>query len=178
VLVRRVGGRFQLPLGALLAVLATHALAQPATRPAQGLRPAFEDASDDTPLHAPARRPARRSEPRAGALPNFDNPESSELPQFGKPAGSGASRTGFVSTNIRRSAGPNRRNARRPGAPPTGIGLAPPLFADRAGHQPDRGPAAFDRWRKSGALHRRDRFGRSRDGQACRRHDARARAAA
>jgi len=134
--VRRVGGRFQLPLGALLAVLATHALAQPATRPAQGLRPAFEDASDDTPLHAPARRPARRSEPRAGALPNFDNPESSELPQFGKPAGSGASRTGFVSTNIRRSAGPNRRNARRPGAPPTGIGLAPPLSLTAPGTSP------------------------------------------
>jgi hypothetical protein len=136
VLVRRVGGRFQLSLGALLAVLATHALAQPATRPAQGLRPAFEDASDDTPQRVPARRPARRSEPRAGALPNFDNPESSELPQFGNPAGSGASRTGFVSTNIRRSIGPNRRNARRPGAPPTGMGLTPPLSLTAPGTSP------------------------------------------
>ena len=135
---RRVAGKCQLPLGALLAVLATHALAQPATRPAQGLRPALEDASDDAPQRAPARRPARRSEPRAGALPNFDNPESSELPQFGNPAGSGASRTGFVSTNIRRGIGPNRRAARRPGTPAAAPGslLPPPLSLTAPGTSP------------------------------------------
>ena len=135
---RRVAGKCQLPLGALLAVLATHALAQPATRPAQGLRPALEDASDDAPQRAPARRPARRSEPRAGALPNFDNPESSELPQFGNPAGSGASRTGFVSTNIRRGVGPNRRAARRPGTPAAAPGslLPPPLSLTAPGTSP------------------------------------------
>jgi hypothetical protein len=155
VLVRRVAGKFQLSLGTLLAVLATHALAQPATRPAQGLRPAFEDARDDTPQRAPARRPTRRSEPRAGALPNFDNPESSELPQFGSPAGSGASRTGFVSTNIRRGIGPNRRNTRRAAAPPPGIGLAPPLSLTAPGTSPTavllRSTAAGNSVRSTGA---------------------------
>ena len=126
--VRRVAGKFLLSLGVILAVLATHALSQPATRPEQGLRPAVEDPNDDTPRSAQSRRPARRGEPRAGTLPNFDNPETSELPRFGNPAGSGASRTGFISTNLRRSIGTGRRNARRQGAPvPTGIGLAPPL---------------------------------------------------
>jgi hypothetical protein len=135
--VRRVVGKFQVPLGALLAVLATHAFAQPATRPAQGLRPALEDPSDDTSQRAQTRPRARRTEPRAGALPNFDNPESTELPRFGNPAGSGASRTGFVSTNIRRGTGPNRRSARRPGVPaPTGIGLAPPLSLTAPGTSP------------------------------------------
>jgi hypothetical protein len=102
------------------------------------LRPAFEDASDEAPQRAPARRPARRSEPRAGALPNFDNPESRELPQFGNPAGSGASRTGFVSTNIRRSIGPNRRTARRPAAPAGAPGslLPPPLSLTAPGTSP------------------------------------------
>jgi hypothetical protein len=157
VLVRRVAGKFQLSLGALLAVLATHALAQPATRPAQGLRPAFEDASDDTPQRGPPRRPARRSEPRAGALPNFDNPESSELPQFGNPAGSGASRTGFVSTNIRRGIGPNRRTARRPGAPAAAPGslLPPPLSLTAPGTSPTavllRSTAAGTSVRSTGA---------------------------
>ena len=80
---------------------------------------------------------ARRAAPPAGTLPNFDNPETTELPRFGNPAGSGASRTGFVSTNLRRSIGANRRNARRPGAPvPTGIGLAPPLSLTAPGTSP------------------------------------------
>ena len=135
--VRRVAGKSLLSLGAILAVLATHAFAQPATRPAQGLRPAFEDPNDDTPQRAQTRRPPRRAEPRAGTLPNFDNPETSELPRFGNPAGSGASRTGFVSTNLRRSIGTNRRNARRPGTPaPAGIGLAPPLSLTAPGTSP------------------------------------------
>src|SRR6185295_4081367 len=106
--------------GAMLAALATmHAFAQPATRPGS-LRPAFEDTEEPRP--APS-RPARRSDSRpAGTLPNFDNPETTELPTFGNPPGSGASRTGFVSTNLRRSIGTNRRNARRPGTPaPAGI---------------------------------------------------------
>src|ERR1044072_934777 len=124
--VRRVAGKSLLSLGAILAALATHALAQPPPRP--GLRrPALEDTSDDTPQRAQTRRPVRRSEPRPGTLPNFDNPESSELPQFGNPSGSGASRTGFVSTNIRRSINPNRRNARRPGTTAGAPGsLTPP----------------------------------------------------
>ena len=153
---RRVVGKFQVPLGALLAVLATHAFAQPATRPAQGLRPALEDPSDDTSQRAQTRPRARRTEPRAGALPNFDNPESTELPRFGNPAGSGASRTGFVSTNIRRGIGPKGRNARRLGAPaPTGIGLAPPLSLTAPGTSPTavllRSTAAGTSVRSTGA---------------------------
>ncbi len=86
--------------GAIVAVLAAaHAYAQPMTRPV--LRPALED--NDEPRRETPRRPARRSETRpAGALPNFDNPETSQLPSFGNPAGSGASRTGFNSLNTRR----------------------------------------------------------------------------
>ena len=135
---RRVARKFQVPLGVILAALATHALAQPATRPAQGLRPTLEDATDDTLPRAQTRRPARRAEPRAGTLPNFDNPETNELPRFGVPAGSGASRTGYVSTNIRRSIGPNRRNARRPGTPAAVPGslLPPPLSLTAPGTSP------------------------------------------
>ena len=129
--------------------------------------------SDDTPRRTPARRPVRRAEPRAGTLPNFDNPESSELPRFGNPAGSGASRTGFVSTNIRRSIGPNRRNARRPGAPAAGIGLAPPLSLTAPGTSPTATLLRSTAAGTSRAFHRRDRLGRSRDGQARRRDDAR-----
>lgn len=127
---RRVAGKYLLSLGAVLAVCATHAIAQPATRPST-LRPALDD-SDDTQRREPARRPTpSRADPRpAGQLPNFDNPEASELPRFGSPAGSGASRTGFVSTNIRRSLVPGRRPARRPATAPgtiSGTLLPPPL---------------------------------------------------
>ena len=71
--------------GAIVAVLAAaHAYAQPMTRPV--LRPTLED--NEEPRRETPRRPARRTDTRpAGALPNFDNPETSQLPSFGNPAG-------------------------------------------------------------------------------------------
>ena len=103
------------PAGAFFAALtAVHALAQPATRPLT-LRPAFDDASEEP---RDVVRPApRRPDPRpAGALPNFNNPETNELPRYGNPSGFGAGGTGFLSTNPRRR--PNLRGeVRRPTVP-------------------------------------------------------------
>ena len=80
---------------------AAHALAQPATRPSTGLRPAFED-TDDTARPDQRRNVRKRDTRPAGELPNFDNPESDQPMTFGNPSGSGAGRTGFVSTNTKR----------------------------------------------------------------------------
>src|SRR6266850_2040201 len=107
--VRRVASGLLAPagVGAVVAVLAAaHAFAQPATRPAGGLRPAFEDTEESARRGAPPRAVRRPDTRPAGALPNFDNPE--QLPSYGNPPGSGASKTGFVSTNTKR----------RPGAAP------------------------------------------------------------
>ena len=108
---RPVGSVFVVPAGALIAALtAVYAMAQPATRPLT-LRPSIEDSEEprETPPVAP-----RRADPRpAGALPNFDNPETRELPRFGNPSGFGAGRTGYLSTNPR-----VRPNLRRDGLLP------------------------------------------------------------
>ena len=77
---RPVGSVFVVPAGALIAALtAVYAMAQPATRPLT-LRPSIEDSEE--PRETP---PApRRTDPLpAGALPNFDNPETRELPRYG-----------------------------------------------------------------------------------------------
>ena len=103
-----------------------HALAQPATRPLT-LRPAFDDASEEP---RDVVRPApRRPDPRpAGALPNFNNPETNELPRYGNPSGFGAGGTGFLSTNPRRR--PNLRGEmRRPTVPGRPADDAAPLTA-------------------------------------------------
>ena len=121
---------------AILAAIATHALAQPATRPLPGgLRPALEDTSDDDQRRDTSRRPARRGDQRSAETQRGSgNADVGERPRFGNPPGYGAARTGFVSTNIRRSLGTLRGAARRPGTTaPTSSGttaaplsLAPP----------------------------------------------------
>jgi hypothetical protein len=123
---------------AILAALAVHALAQPASRPPNTPRPAFEDPAEDPTQRDLRGRPARRAAPRPpNALPNFESPETSALPGFGNPPGFGASRTGFVSTNIRRSIVPGRRTIRKPmtattpASPP-----APPLSLTAPGTSP------------------------------------------
>jgi hypothetical protein len=116
-LVKRAGA------SALLAALAaTHASAQNARPPANGLRPAFEDAGDEPDsarVKPPLRRDRQSSTPggtqAAGTLPTFGNPENSQIPSFGNPAGSGAGRTGFMSTNARRPGTPSRALVRVPG---------------------------------------------------------------
>ena len=111
---------------AILTAFATHAMAQPVTRPLPGgLRPMLEENDDAQPPREVPRAPLRRPDPRpAGTLPNFDSPETSEIPRYGNPPGSGASRTGFVSTGIRRRVTTDKRPARRP-APKRGAAPAP-----------------------------------------------------
>jgi hypothetical protein len=96
-----------------VAVLAAaHAFAQPATRPATGLRPAFEDTEElrrETRPNAVRKRDIRA----AGELPNFDNPDTSTT-NFGNPPGFGAGKTGFVSNNTKRR--PALRKGMRPPA--------------------------------------------------------------
>ena len=130
--------RFLLSLGAILAVLATHALAQPATAAGARLAPGLRGRSDDTPRVR--RRAARRAAtaPRAGTLPNFDNPESTRASalrqsgRFRRRAAPGSSRPISAAASAA-----NRRNARRPETPaPTGIGLAPPLSLTAPGTSP------------------------------------------
>src|SRR5947209_314533 len=115
-LVKRAGAT------ALLAALAAiHASAQNAKPPVNGLRPAFEDADDeaDNVRVKPAlRRDRQNTAPGGTQAPGtpltVGNPESSQ-PSLGYPAGSGAGRTGFVSTNTRRPGTPARAIVRVPG---------------------------------------------------------------
>lgn len=66
----------------------------------------------DTPRTPPPRRAA---DPQpAGTTPSLDGSDNAN-PTFGNPAGSGAGRTGFVSTNIKRLT-PDKRTLRRPPA--------------------------------------------------------------
>jgi len=112
-------------------------LAQPATRPATTLRPAFEDV-EDVPLRGVPQRAARRRDTRpAGELPDFDNPEGSQPQSFGNPPGFGAGRTGFVSTNKRRPPASLRKGlrlqAKQNTAQPAPLSLAPPGIGATAG---------------------------------------------
>src|SRR5882762_10492788 len=128
---RGVAPVFFVPAGvvAILAALTLHALAQPASRPPNTPRPELEDPSQDAAQREVRGRPVRRASPRpANTMPNFDNPETTALPSFGNPPGFGASRTGFVSTNIRRSIIPGRRTVRKPTTAMTQAGtLVAPL---------------------------------------------------
>src|SRR5882757_9489376 len=90
VLVSRAGA------GALLAALAaTHAPAQSPKPPVSGLRPAFEDTSDE-PDNVRVKQPPRRDRQNGtsggaqagGTPPSSDNPENGQIPSFGNPAGS------------------------------------------------------------------------------------------
>ena len=86
---------------AILTAFATHAFAQGNAPLAGGLRPMLED-DDARPLRETQRAPPRQRDPQPVAtLPNFDT-TTTAVPRYGNPAGSGASSTGFVSTNIRR----------------------------------------------------------------------------
>jgi hypothetical protein len=97
VFVRRAVPHFLALAGAGAAVFAAAiAHAQPAAR--QGLRPAFEDTDQYPRLEAP-RRPARRDTRPVGANAGNSNAEPRS---YASPPGSGASTTGFVSTNLRR----------------------------------------------------------------------------
>jgi hypothetical protein len=122
-------------VGAIVAVLAAaHGFAQPATKQTPSLRPAFED-SEEPRREAPRRAP-RRPDTRPAGLPNFDNPESSQLPSYGNPAGSGASKTGFVSTNTKRRPAKTtqRKGSPTPGTP--GSLLPAPLSLTAPGTSP------------------------------------------
>jgi hypothetical protein len=128
--------------GALVAALAaTHASAQSSKPPVSGLRPAFEDAGDEADnvrTKPPLRRDRQTTTPggtqAAGTLPTFGNPENSQIPSFGNPAGSGAGRTGFMSTNTRRPGTPSRTIVRVPGT------LTPPLPLSGAASTAPAGP--------------------------------------
>lgn len=108
---------------AILTAFGTHAFAQGNAPLAGGLRPMLED-DDARPSRQTQRVPPRRPDPRAaGTLPNFDTTDTA-VPRYGNPAGSGASSTGFVSTNIRRSPTTGKRPPRRP-APKLGAAPLP-----------------------------------------------------
>ena len=131
-LVKRAGA------SALLAALAaTLASAQSSKPPVNGLRPAFEDADDDADnvrTKPPLRRDRQSTTPGAGRSPTSGNPEDSQIPSFGNPAGSGAGRTGFISTNTRRPGTPVRSIVRVPGP------LTPPLPLSGAASTAPAGP--------------------------------------
>ncbi len=119
-------------VGAAIAVLAAaYAFAQPATRPASGLRPAFED-SEEQPRRIAQPRTPRRREPQPSAdLPNFDDPDAGQPASFGNPPGFGAGRSGFVSTNSKRRPQAGQRKGTRArstlsGKQPAPLSLAPP----------------------------------------------------
>src|SRR6266536_2906087 len=120
-LVKRAGA------SALLAALAAiHASAQNAKPP--GLRPAFEDVGeepDNVRVKPLLRRDRQNTRPggtqAAGTAPTSTDPENGQIPSLGNPAGSGAGRTGFMSTNTRRPGTPSRAIVRVPGT------LTPPL---------------------------------------------------
>jgi hypothetical protein len=106
-------------IGAIVAVLAAaNGFAQSATKQTPSLRPAFEDSEE--PRRAVAPRPLIRPDRRpAGALPDFDSPETSELPNYGNPPGFGASKTGYISiinTKRRPARSAVRRGAKIPGS--------------------------------------------------------------
>jgi hypothetical protein len=114
---------------------AAFAYAQPASR--QGLRPAFEDADQYPRLEAPPRRPVRRDTRPVGVLPNFDNPDGGPPKTYGNPPGSGAGKTGFVSTNAKRRPLTARRKTiaplAAPGNAPAPLSLTPPGISATTG---------------------------------------------
>jgi hypothetical protein len=133
---------------AILAAFAPYAAAQPVTGPSSGaLRPTLDDGDDARPRAAP-RAPLRRPDLRpAGTLPTFDGADA-EVPRLGNPPGSGAGRSGFVSTNMRRSLTattgqrPTRRPASKLGAAPSGTSGAPLSLAPGVSNTPSRPTAA------------------------------------
>lgn len=124
-------------VGAVVAVLAAaYAFAQPVTKQPGGLRPAFEDTEDFPRREAPPRTVRKRDTRPAGTLSNSDNPDSSQLQSYGNPPGSGASKTGFVSTNKRRP--PALRKGVRPqpvvtSNQPAPLSLTPPGISATTG---------------------------------------------
>jgi hypothetical protein len=135
-LVKRAGA------SALLAALAAiHASAQNAKPPATGLRPAFEDSGeepDNVRVKPPLRRDRQNARPggtqATGTAPASADPENGQIPSLGNPAGSGAGRTGFMSTNTRRPGAPSRAIVRVPGT------LTPPLPLSGAASPAPAGP--------------------------------------
>jgi hypothetical protein len=111
------------------------AYAQPAIK--QGLRPAFEDTDENPRLAAPPRRPVRRETRPVGVLPNFDNPDGGPPQTYGNPPGSGAGKTGFVSTNAKRRPQTARRKTIAPLAVPDNapapLSLTPPGISATTG---------------------------------------------
>jgi hypothetical protein len=134
--VRRVVSGVLAPagVGVVVAVLAAaHALAQPANRPAGGLRPAFEDADE-----APRReisRTLRKRDTRLGA-PSNSNASDTSPTSFGNPPGFGAAGTGYVSTNKKRRPAA-RKGARAQSSPsptqPAPLSLTPPGISSTTG---------------------------------------------
>src|SRR5436305_4832186 len=126
-----------------VAVLAAaYAFAQPATRPATGLRPAFED-SEEAPRRAA--QPRRRDTRPAGDLPSFEDPDAGQPTSFGNPPGFGAAKTGFVSTNKRRPPAGLRKGVRpqpaQSATQPAPLSLTPPGISATTG-LPATAPAA------------------------------------
>jgi len=92
-------------VGAMLAAFAAaHALAQPAMREPGALRPGFEDTDD--PSRTPRRELRRPDRRPIGTLQNFES--AGTAPTYGNRAGSGAGKTGFVSTNTKRRPPPRK----------------------------------------------------------------------
>src|SRR2546423_13800497 len=143
--VRRLVSRVLAPagVGAVVAVLAAaYALAQPATRHAGGLRPAFED-TDEFPRRV-APRTVRKGDTGLRGPPNTENPDTRPT-SFGNPPGFGAAKTGFISTNKRRPPAGWRKGVRAQPAQsatqPAPLSLTPPGISATTG-LPATAPAA------------------------------------
>jgi len=146
---------FFVPAGvvAILAALTLHAFAQPASRPPNTPPPGSK-------IRAKTQRSVKcvgaRSAARARAREHdaeFRQSGNDGAAEFGNPPGFGASRTGFVSTNIRRSIIPGpTHGSQADDRNDTSCTLAAPAVVDRAGHQLDRDLAALDRGRHFGPL--------------------------
>jgi len=133
--VRRVVAGLVTPVsvGAAVAVLAAaYALAQPATRPASGLRPAFEDTDEAARRETP--RGTRKRDARSGASSSSDTSDTNPT-RFGNPPGFGAASTGFISTNTKRRAAPRNglRMQTNPNTAPAPLSIAPPGISATTG---------------------------------------------
>jgi len=113
---------------AILAALTLHAFAQPASRPPNTPPPGLEDPSQDAAQREVRRRPVRRASPRPRTRCRISTIRKRRRCRVSAIRRFGASRTGFVSTNIRRSIIPGRRTVRKPTTATTQAGtLAAPL---------------------------------------------------
>jgi hypothetical protein len=134
-------------VGALLLALAATDVARPAPADLPALRTTLDSEPDARPRWPARPKRTRSSDPEpAGQVPSFGVP-SFGIPSFGTPAGSGAGKTGFVSTRTKakaRTRSPAAKIAEPPPLPlsPTGMVMLPerPPTSDKSPAPPPARP--------------------------------------